>query len=97
MSLVFAHDGVLYLVLDEDNVERIEQHDPFDFDQHAAGLPMALRFPIKVVVAYARKDEQATIAAMEGGADIVAYLRRGYRETATDHERARPIRPLKES
>lgn len=97
MSLVFTHHGVLYLVLDEENVERIQQHDPYDFDAQASAVPLALRIPLVVVVAYAAKEEQDKIAAMESSEDLVAYLRRGYRETATDHERARPIRPLKES
>lgn len=97
MSLVFAHQGVLYLVLDEENVERVLQHDPFDFNQRAIGASMALRIPVSVVVAYARKDEQAKIAAMGSTAELVAYLRRGYRETATDHERAVLVQPLKES
>jgi hypothetical protein len=97
MSLVFAHEGTLYLVLDEENVDRIQQHDPYDFNQHTAGVPLSLRFPLRIVVAYARKDEQAKIAAMGSNAELVQYLRRGYHETASDHERVFPIRPLKES
>jgi hypothetical protein len=98
MSLVFAHQGTLYLVLDEENIERIQQHDPFDFDQGTIGDSVTLRIPVSVVVAYAHRDEQAKIAAMDSPADVVRYLRRGYREMPSDHERARLIRgPAKES
>ena len=97
MALVFAHLGTLYLVLDEDNLARVQQHDPFDFNQRTIGEPLALGIPISVVVAYARQDEQAKIAAMPSTAEVVTYLRRGYRETASDHERALRIRGPKES
>jgi len=97
MALVFSHEGILYLVLDEENLERVQQHDPFDFNQRTVRGGLALTIPLAVVVAYARQDEQATIAAMASTADVVKYLRRGYRETASDHERAVLIRGLKES
>jgi hypothetical protein len=89
MGLAFTHAGALYIVLDEENVERIQQNDPFDFHQRSAlGMSLALSIPLTVVVAYARKDEHAKIAAMPTTAEAVAYLRRGYRETASDHERS---------
>jgi hypothetical protein len=97
MSLVFTHQGALYLVLDEENVERIQQCDPYDFNARTISEPMTLRMPISVVVAYARKDEQARIAAMPSTGEVVRYLRRGYRETASDHERTVRVKPLKES
>jgi hypothetical protein len=97
MALIFTHQGTLYLVLDEENVARIQQNDPFDFDQRVTSGLNALRIPLAVVVAYARQDEQAKIAALGSSAEVVNYLRRGYRELPSDHERALRIPGLKES
>lgn len=95
MALAFAHRGVLYLVLDEENVDRIREYDPFDFNQRNAGAPLALKVPLEIVVAYARKDEQERIARMVDPDEVVKYLRRGYKETASDGERAVPYLTLK--
>lgn len=88
MALVFAHHGTLYLVLDEENLERVQQHDPFDFDQRTTGGTLTLGIPVRVVVAYAHREEHAKISAMGTTAEAVTYLRRGYREMPSDHERA---------
>jgi hypothetical protein len=95
MALCFSHQGILYLVLDEENVARIQQHDPFDFNQGLIGGPITLAIPLSVVVAYARADEHALITTMST-TDVVKYLRRGYQETASDHERSvtARIRPV---
>lgn len=83
---MFTHQGILWIVLDEENVERIQQHDPFEFDAHKAGM-LALRIPLKVVVAYARKEEHETIAAINDPNAVVKYLSRGFKVTESDHDR----------
>ena len=96
MAMAFSHRGALYIVLDEENIERIQQFDPFDFHQAAVppGEALSLAIPLTVVVAYARREEQATIAAMTSTTEVVKYLRRGYREMASDHERGEFYRPM---
>lgn len=66
MALAFAHKGTLYLVLDEENIERMQRADPFDFNVGNAP-PMALRMPPDIVVAYASTGEQEAIAALPDG------------------------------
>ena len=95
MALAFAHQGVLWLVLDEENVERVTQHDPFEFNAaKARGTTMALRIPLQVTVAYATKAEQVLIEKMEMD-QVVAYLSRGFQITDTDRKRGTTYHAVK--
>jgi hypothetical protein len=86
--IAFAHQGRLWLVLDEENVERIQQNDPCDFDGRKAPGVLALRVPLAVSVAYAKASEMAKIQELaENPSELVQYLARGFKVTASDHDR----------
>lgn len=88
MAISFAHNGILFIVLDEENVERIQAYDPFEFNGSKVPVPIALAIPLRVVVAYARKDEMAHLEQLQATPDeLVEYLGRGYKVTASDHDR----------
>lgn len=86
MALAFAYHGTLWLVLDEENVERLQKNDPFDFNQRSIPVPMPLAVPLQITVAYAKEAEQASMAKMDPD-QLVVYLRRGYTETESDRRR----------
>lgn len=87
MAIGFSYAGTIYIVLDDENMERIRQNDPFDFTANQSVQLGTIRIPPEIVVAYAGKDEYEQMLSMTP-ADMVKYLRRGYKETASDHERA---------
>lgn len=96
MALVFTHHGALYLVLDEENLDRIRHYDPFDFHQASTDGSFVIRVPLTVVVCFAKQSEQRMIAdLMETPEALVAYLQRGYHELPSDHARGTPYAPLK--
>lgn len=88
MGLSFAHQGRLWIVLDEENVERIQQHDPFDFNSRKAPGVLTIALPLQVTIAYARKDEMSKIQELcADPSELVKYLSRGFKVTASDHDR----------
>jgi len=88
MSLAFSYNGRLVIVLDEENIERLQENDPWEVDLARSTVPMALIFPFKIMIVYAKKDELAKIEAMREFPDaLMKYLTRGYKETATDAAR----------
>jgi hypothetical protein len=73
---------VLLVVLQDDNLERMRQHDPCDVRMHNLG-PTWLNTKLEeVVVAYANAEESAEAEAMaRRGAspiDFLRYFMRGY-------------------
>ena len=86
MALVFSAAGTLYIVLDEENIERIQQFDPFELPPAWTRQLQPLKIPLDIVVCYAKKEEQAFIQSLTVP-ELVKYLRRGYQERASDHER----------
>lgn len=88
MAIAFAHDGRLWIVLDAENVERIQQHDPFEFSGAKVPGVLALRVPLQIAIAYATVSEMPRIQAlMSNPSGLVKYLARGFTVTATDHDR----------
>lgn len=89
MAMTFTHQGKLFIVLDQENIHRIQQNDPFEFDQRMAmrAGPTALRFPLQITIAFARVDELDKITKMATTEEVVAYLQRGYQITGSDMER----------
>lgn len=88
MAISFAHRGRLWIVMDEENVERIQQRDPFDFDSSKSPGILTLRLPLQITVTYARKDEMPKIQELCANADeLVKYLSRGFKVTGSDHDR----------
>jgi hypothetical protein len=75
MGFVGKVGGTLYVVLDEEQIERIRKHDPWDFP--GGGL----------CIAFARKDELEQLATMPLD-EMVKYLRRGYTLKGSDYERS---------
>lgn len=96
MALAFTHHGVLWIVLDEENIERIQQNDPWEFNQRQVQTVMALHVPLKIRIAYARKDEYAKLMAIQeyDAEEVIKYLMRGYKITASDHDRDDGYKPL---
>ena len=89
MAMSFVVADTIMIVLDEENVERIQEHDPFDLDMKKMGT-VALPIPFRISICYARKDEQEKIMAMkekEGIGAVLKYLSRGFKTTESDHDR----------
>jgi hypothetical protein len=79
MALAFAHRGVLVIVLDKENLERLVNNDPFVFDGSKVPIPLTLSVPLQVMVCYATKEEQQTINSMATNPEkLVQYLTRGW-------------------
>jgi hypothetical protein len=94
MALGFTHDGTIYIVLDEENLARVQQHDPFEID-FSLGNPGPMAIPPRIAIAYARRDEQDTLTAMKDDVPaLIRYLFRGYRYTETDASRRGPYQQL---
>lgn len=87
MPIVFSASGALYIVLDEENIKRIQANDPCDITPNITKHTGPLRLPPEIIVAYATHDEYAAIANMQSAEEVVKYLRRGVTITASDHER----------
>jgi hypothetical protein len=93
--LALTHRGWLIMVLDEENVERLQQNDPIDFTMGRSPVPLVLTLPLKLMITYAKKEELAKIEAMvEFPDELIKYLRRGYKETAADRERDKGYQPI---
>lgn len=89
MAMAFVCGNTIIIVLDEENVERIQANDPFDLDMKKMGT-ITLPIPFRISICYARKDEQQKILAMresEGVEATLKYLSRGFKVTASDHDR----------
>lgn len=89
MAMAFVAGNTIIIVLDEENVERIQANDPFDLDIKKMGT-ITLPIPFRISICYARKDEQQKILAMkerEGIEAALKYLSRGFKVTASDHDR----------
>ena len=94
MALAFALDGVLYICLDKENLERMAAHDPFELDTRKMGT-LALRFPLEVVVCTVTEEEKARLTAMTDDRAVKGFLFRGYRYTDEDRRRGvRQYEPL---
>jgi hypothetical protein len=78
MAFSFAHEGVLYLVLGDENLERIKQADPFVFDGHKVIAPLAIALPLQIVVCYCPEAEYERITNL-APAEIIEWLSRGWR------------------
>ena len=80
MALSFAHNGVLVIVMDMDNIDRILHNDPFVFDGHKVPVPLAISIPLQIMVCYASKEEQATIRSLTTNPKkLFTYLTRGWK------------------
>lgn len=86
MAIAFAHDGVLHIVLDEENIERIQANDPFEFNSQYALVPLTITVPLRVSISFAKKDEYESFKAMSEK-EILTHLYRGYRFSDTDRQR----------
>ena len=89
MALAFAR-GDLYVILDEENIERIQQNDPFELDLAKMGSAVALTIPFKVRICYAKKSEYEQLQRLLEKGDfqqVWGYLARGFKITASDHDR----------
>lgn len=89
MAMAFVAGSTIVIVLDEENVERIQANDPFDLDMQKMGT-MTLPIPFRISICYARKAEQQKISKLreEGGVKaVIKYLSRGFKTTASDHDR----------
>src|SRR5262245_50373993 len=93
MALAFAHQGHLWIVLDDENIERIENHDPFDFNTAKWPVPLALKVPIEIHIAYATQAEQLTIAKMDSD-QVIPFLARGYKYTDSDRKRGDKLQQI---
>ena len=89
MAFSFSRNGVIVIVLDEENIERIQRNDPFEFDGAKMPGPISVALPIKLVIAYVPKaDMPKVIALREQGIDALAsWLFRGFEFTTTDETR----------
>jgi hypothetical protein len=95
MALSFSYRGRLVIVLDEENIERIQQADPFDFDGRKVPTVLTLAMPLQITVAYATKAELDKIVAMQQHPDLLMeYLSRGFKVTETDGQRRDPYKAL---
>ena len=95
MALSFTYQGKIVIVLDEENLERMQQHDPFEFNQRQVPTPTAISIPLQIVIAYANRDEYLKILGMTEFPDaVMQYLFRGYKETDTDRQRQGGYKPL---
>lgn len=87
MAVVFAHQGRLWIVLDDENIERMKVNDPFGFDGSKA-VSLALVFPLQITVAYAAASELPKIQALSANPlELVKYLARGFKVADSDHDR----------
>jgi hypothetical protein len=89
MALSFVCGNTIVIVLDEENIERVQQNDPFDLDMRKMGT-VTLPIPFRISIAYARKDELPTLTKFMEAKDIeglMEYLSRGFKVTASDHDR----------
>ena len=89
MAMAFVAGNTIIIVLDEENVERVQANDPFDLDMKKMGA-VTLLVPFRISICYARKDEQEKILATkasEGVEAVLKYLSRGFKVTASDHDR----------
>lgn len=88
MALAVSLNGTIYIVLNEENLERIKQHDPFDLSGPFIAALGPVRLPLSIVIAYAKEEEYDHLLNLGSAEEIVKYLRRGYTETPSDFERA---------
>jgi hypothetical protein len=89
MALSFVLGNTIVIVLDEENIERVQQNDPFDLDMRKMGT-VTLKIPFRIPICYARKDELPALKGFLDANDIeglLKYLSRGFRVTASDHDR----------
>lgn len=88
MAMSFVVGDRIVIVLDEEKIERIQQADPFELDMRKMGTT-TLAIPFKIFICYARKDD-ARLEELIRKQDIdgmLNYLARGFRVTASDHDR----------
>lgn len=89
MGMAFVVGNAIVIVLDEENIERIQENDPYELDMKKMG-EFALPIPFQIHICYARKDETEKILKMkdaEGIGAVLKYLARGWKVTASDHDR----------
>jgi len=85
MALSFAHRGVLVIVLDMTNIDRVLKNDPFVFDGRKVPIPLALSVPLQIMICYAGPDEQEKIRSMSTAPEeLWRYLTRGWTNTPQD-------------
>jgi hypothetical protein len=88
MAMAMVIGGNILIVLDEENIERIQQADPFELDMRKMGTA-TLAVPFKIHICYAKKDDPMVKELTEKGdlSELLKYLSRGYKVTASDHDR----------
>lgn len=94
-SLAFTHGGTLYFVLSEEALQRVQQHDPFEFNARMAKASLSLTVPLQIVIAYADAADMAHLVSLQDDVDaVLQYLYRGYQFTDSDRQRAGGYKPL---
>ena len=97
MALLLTVAGRIVIVLDEENVERVQNYDPCEIDYALSPVTATLRWPPKVVIAYARREEYPVIRAFGEAKDLEGlwkYLNRGFELRPSDAQRTQPYEDL---
>jgi hypothetical protein len=97
MALTTVVGRDILIVLDEENIERIQQNDPFELDVRKMPSTVALPVPFRVVICYAKKSELQVIAELAKRGDQKAlrdYLYRGFKvETGDSDDQYTKLKP----
>jgi len=88
MALTLVVRGEIIIILDEENIERIQQADPFELNTKKMGTT-TLAIPLKIHICYARSDDAILKRLMESQdlEGVLKYLSRGFKVTSSDHDR----------
>ena len=76
----FAQRSILYVIIEKDNLERMEKADPITLESVAAGGLLApIQFPedFSLLIAYEPNTEELYEKARRGGIEFMRYLERG--------------------
>jgi hypothetical protein len=76
----FTKRSVLYVVIEKDNLERMEKADPFTLEAvREGGVMPPIEFPdnFNLLIAYEPNSEELQEMARRGGFEFMRYLERG--------------------
>lgn len=87
MALSFVSGRDVVIVLDEENISRIQDADPFELDMAKMGT-YTMEFPFRIHICYARSDDQRFKELIEQRdmPELLKYLSRGFKITGRDFD-----------